>query len=206
MEYHPPGSWGFFEALMISAPVNADLLNPKSWQFTERLAYPQDAAPGKHWLEGNAIVGPKGWLLDILRVDNVEKAALVRVRGNNLEFMELTDFPGGAKKFTIRYDRKTHRYWSLANPAQGAEKPAAIRNTLSLISSRDLREWRVERVIVSHPDALKHGFQYADWQFDGKDLAAVVRVAFDDEDGGAHNFHDANYLTFIRVPDFRKRQ
>jgi hypothetical protein len=206
MEYHPPGPWGFFEALMFSAPAKADLLDPKSWQISERLPYPVDATPGKHWLEGNAVVAPDGSLLDILRVDNVEKAALVRVHGSKLEFIGLTDFPGGAKKFTIRYDRKTRRYWALANPAPDVEKPAAFRNKLSLISSRDLRDWRVERVVVSHPDALKHGFQYVDWQFDGKDLAAVVRVAFDDENGGAHNFHDANYLTFLRVPDFRSRK
>ena len=115
-------------------------------------------------------------------------------------FWVLTDFPGGAKKFTIRYDRKSRRYWALANPAPGVEKPASVRNTLSLVSSPDLREWRVERVIVSNPDAMKHGFQYVDWQVDGKDLAAVVRVAFDDDSGGANNFHDANYLTFCECP------
>jgi hypothetical protein len=206
MEYHPPGPWGFFEALVFSAPEKADLLDPKSWRATERLAYPASAASGKHWLEGNAVVGPNGELLDILRVDNVEKAALVRVRDSKLEFLGLTDLPGGAKKFTIRYDRKSKRFWALTNPAPGVEKPASVRNTLSLISSKDLRDWRVERVIASHPDSVKHGFQYVDWQFDGKDLAAVVRVAFDDESGGANNFHDANYLTFIRVPDFRRRR
>lgn len=206
MEYHPPGPWGFFEALLLSAPVKSDLLDPKSWRSTERLRYPVDAAFGKHWLEGNAVVAPDGKLLNILRVDNVEKAALVRVHDNNLEFLGLTDFPGGAKKFTIRYDRKSRRYWALANPAPGVEKPASVRNTLSLVSSPDLRAWRVERVIVSNPDAMKHGFQYVDWQVDGKDLAAVVRVAFDDDSGGANNFHDANYLIFMRVPDFRSRK
>lgn len=203
MEYHPPGPWGFLEALVLSAPVKADLLDPTSWRLSERLPYPKDAATGKHWLEGNVVVAPNGGLLDILRVDNVEKAALVRVRGDKLEFAGLVAFPGGAKKFTIRYDRKSRRYWALANPAPGADNPASVRNTLSLISSRDLRDWRVKRVILSHPDALTHGFQYVDWQFDGDDLAAVVRVAFDDDTGGAHNFHDANFLTFVRVPNFR---
>lgn len=206
MEYHPPGPWGFFEALIFSAPIKSDLLNPRNWQSTARMPYPHDAAVGKHWLEGNAVVTPKGELLNILRVDNVEKAALIRVRDNQPEFLEFIDLPGGAKKFTIRYDRRSRRYWALTNPAPGVEKPASVRNTLSLISSRDLHQWRVERTVASHPDALKHGFQYADWQFDGKDLAAVVRVAFDDADGGANNFHDANYLTFIRIPDFRRRK
>ena len=204
MEYHPPGPWGFFQALMFSAPVNADLMDPKSWHATEHLAYPATAAEGKHWLEGNAIAARDGTLLNILRVDNVEKAALVKVAGDRLQFDRLTDFPGGAKKFTIRYDRKTRRYWALANPAPGAKAPASVRNTLALISSADLINWRVDRTLITHPDAVKHGFQYVDWQFDGKDIVAAVRTAFDDDSGGAHNFHDANYLIFLRVPDFRR--
>ncbi len=204
MEYHPPGPWGSFEAFLLAAPVKADLLDPKSWQLTGRLPYPAEAVPGKTWLEGNAVVGPGGDLLDMLRVDNVEKAAMIQVRGGTLEFAGLVDFPGAAKKFTIRFDRKTHRYWSLVNPAPDAEKPASVRNTLSLVSSPDLRQWKIERQIVTHPDALKHGFQYVDWQFDHNDIVAAVRVAFDDESGGAHNFHDANFLTFVRIPTFRR--
>ena len=46
MEYHPPGPWGFFEALMLSAPVKADLMDPKSWTMTGRLRYPAGAGGG----------------------------------------------------------------------------------------------------------------------------------------------------------------
>ena len=49
-----------------------------------------------------------------------------------------------------------------------------------------------------------HGFQYVDWQFNNTDLIAVCRTAFDDDSGGAHSAHDANYLTFHRIKDFRK--
>lgn len=205
-EYHPPGPWGFFQALVLSAPVKADLLDPASWSMTRRLPYPSGAAEGKHWLEGNAVVARDGKLFDILRVDNVEKAALVRVDPNGLAFDRLIDFPGGAKKFTIRFDPKTHRYWALANPAPESRTPASVRNTLALISSADLTAWRIERVVITHPDPLKHGFQYVDWQFDGRDIVAVVRTAFDDEAGGAHNFHDANYLIFLRIAGFRSEQ
>ncbi len=204
MEYHPPGPWGFFEALALSAPQKADLLDPKSWTMTARLPYPADAADGKHWLEGNAVVAPDGSLLDILRVDNVEKAAIVRIGRDRLEFDRLIPFPGGAKKFTIRYDRKSRRYWTLSNPAPDAPAPASVRNTLALLSSPDLLEWRMERVVLTHPDVLKHGFQYVDWQFDGNDLAAVVRTAFDDDEGGANNYHNSNFMIFLRVENFRK--
>jgi hypothetical protein len=113
-------------------------------------------------------------------------------------------FPGGAKKFTIRYDRRSKLYWAVTNPAPGVPNPASVRNTLALISSPDLRHWRVRTTILTHPDSVHHAFQYADWQFDGADLAIVSRTAFDDDDGGAHRAHDANFLTFHRVARFRE--
>jgi len=75
-----------------------------------------------------------------------------------------------------------------------------------LIRSEDLRHWTVRAILLHHPDAAYHGFQYADWRFDGEDLTAVVRTAYDDGEGGAHNQHDANYLTFHRIPAFRTRK
>jgi hypothetical protein len=72
------------------------------------------------------------------------------------------------------------------------------------MSSPDLRTWTVKKVILEHPDVEKHSFQYVDWQFEGKDLIVASRTAFDDETGGAHRAHDANYLTFHRVADFRR--
>jgi hypothetical protein len=77
------------------------------------------------------------------------------------------------------------------------------RNTLALCSSPDLRNWEVRSIVLYHPDREKHGFQYVDWVFDGAGIIAVSRTAFDDEEGGAHNQHDANYLTFHRISGFR---
>jgi hypothetical protein len=83
-------------------------------------------------------------------VDNIEKAAMVRVEGDRLTFDRLVDFPGGAKKFTIRYDSKTKRYWTLANPASEHAYAASVRTTLALLSSPDSGSGRTER-IVAHP-------------------------------------------------------
>ncbi len=209
METHPPGKWGGFKALLISAPKKADLMKPESWTQTPHLDFPADAPEGHHWLEGNAVVTPDGSLVDILRVDNIEKAAIVKLADGQLKFQEMVPFPGGAKKFTIRFDRKSKKYWTLSNQAlpefpESATKPSSVRNTLVLMSSPDLHNWTVERVVLKHPDPLKHAFQYVDWQFDGKDLIVASRTAFDDDTGGAHNFHDANFLTFHRVENFRK--
>jgi hypothetical protein len=208
MEFHPTGSWGHFEAFVLSAPENSNLLDSKNWSMTERLPFPQDETVGDTWLEGNAVIGPDGSILDILRVDDIEKAAIVKVDGLRLEFVGLVDFPGGSKKFTIRYDKRTQEYWTLSNPVLqqyplSATEPAKVRNTLALMSSRDLCHWKIERIIISHPDPAMYGFQYADWQFDGPDIIAVVRTAFADSDGEAHRYHDANFLTFSRIAKFR---
>ncbi len=208
-EFHPTGSWGNFEAFLISAPLNADLTKAANWTMTPRLAYPKaEAPPGNTWLEGNAILNRKGEILDILRVNDIEKAAVTKLEGGKLRFVELVDFPGGAKKFTIRWDKKSKRYWTLSNPALpdfplSAKNPASVRNTLALMSSPDLRVWKVEKIILQHPDVAKHAFQYVDWQFDGSDIVSAIRTGFDDEEGGPPRAHDANFLTFYRVTAFR---
>ncbi len=55
----------------------------------------------------------------------------------------------------------------------------------------------------SYINVEKQGFQYADWQFDGADIVALVRTAYNDDSGGARNNHDANYITFHRIKNFR---
>lgn len=205
MEWHPEGKWGFFEALAISAPVDADLLKAESWRLEPRVKFPKETAPvGDHWLEGNVIVAPDGKLINVLRVANKEYVALLR--DGKAEFVP---FAGGAKKFTIRWDKKTRRYWTLSNPALekyplSATNPAGVRNTLAIMSSPDLKTWTMHQIVLEHPDVEKHAFQYVDWQFEGKDLIIASRTAFDDEQGGAHRAHDANYLTFHRLKNFRK--
>jgi hypothetical protein len=210
LEWHPEGPWGFFESLIASAPLGADLMKPESWTFSERLKFPADAEAGQHWLEGNAVVAPGGRLLNILRVANVEKAAILEVTGPRAQrYLKMIDFPGGSKKFTIRFDKVSGKYWTLSNPVlpefdRPGVNPAMVRNTLALMSSPDLERWTTERIVLRHPDVEKHAFQYVDWQFDGEDLVVASRTAFQDEHGGAHRAHDANFLTFHRVERFRE--
>ena len=213
-EWHPEGPWGRFEVLVMSAPEKANLLDARSWVRTPRLAFPADLPKeeGVHWLETNLVETPDGRLRAMLRLDNVERAAIVRVdevaaaRGEPaLAFERTIPFPGGAKKFLIRYDKKSRRYWALATPARGEYKSAAAtRNTLVLLSSADLVAWREDRTILSHPDAERHGFQYPDWQFDGEDIIAAVRTAWVTEGSRPPRAHDANFLTFHRIAGFRR--
>jgi hypothetical protein len=224
----PPSGWGGnYCAGVMSAPVRADLLIATNWTFSDFLPSSRRWNGGDMagWLEGNVVVTPAGQVLDILRVDTAkppEKAAMVSVSpdGKKLSFDPATgfiNFPGGAKKFTIRRDPKGNGYWTLASiaPESGATAnrglasaaaPASIRNTLALLRSEDLRQWNVRSLLLHHPDATRHGFQYADWQFDGDDLVAVCRTAYEDGQGGAHSSHDANFLTFHRIQKFRSFQ
>jgi len=207
--------WGVrYRPLVMSAPVDADLLRRDNWTLSNYVARDPAWLDGKFraWLEGNVVVAPDGHIVDVLRVNGGpgEKAAVVRISddGKTATFDPATgfiDFPGGAKKFTIRRDPKSKAYWSLVNPVLTPSKrdPGSVRNTLALVRSEDLKTWEIRSILVHHPDVDRHGFQYPDWQFDGDDLIAAVRTACDDGLGGAHNMHDANFLTFHRVKDFR---
>jgi hypothetical protein len=212
-----PGGWGsHFRSMVLSAPVKANLLERSSWTFTN--AVPRDPAwlngDFGGWLEGNAVADRKGNVLNILRADTTKggKAAVIHISadGRTAKFDPAADFidmPGGAKKFTIRWDAKSKRYWSLANwipPAHEGPRAGTVRNTLALVSSPDLRSWTVQTVVLYHPDVKRHGFQYVDWLIEGEDMVVASRTAFDDEEGGAHNAHDANFLTFHRVKNFRR--
>lgn len=215
--------WGKrYGAFMMSAPLDADLMLASSWTSSNVLPYDSTMLNGHFgaWIEGNAVVTPDGKMLDILRVDDrstlEEKAAYVQISadGKTASFDPNTGFvpfPGGSKKFTIRYDPKGKKYWTLTNhipedvkAANLGKNPASLRNTLALYSSDDLKTWTYRSTLLHHPDVVKHGFQYVDWLFEGKDLIFLSRTAFDDEEGGAHNNHDANFLTFHRINNFRK--
>jgi len=212
-----PGGWGsHFRSFTMSAPVAADLLDAGNWTSGEPLGRDPGWLDGRFggWLEGNAVLAPGAVPSILLRVDvkdQPEKAALITIGrdGKARTFDPETgffDFPGGAKKFTVRYDAQSRHYWSLANYVpewhQGGDAEKT-RNTVALVRSPDLREWEVRCIVLYHPDTTKHAFQYLDWRFDGDDLIAVARTAHDDGAAGAASQHDANFLTFHRFPRFR---
>ncbi len=213
--------WGkMFMSSMFSANISQDLLKASTWRKTNSLPYNSSYLNGEFlaWLEGNAVLDKDGNVLNVLRVatniQGVEKAAIIKVSeyGLTSEFnqeKDFIDFPGGSKKFSIRYDNETKLYWTLSNVISpefmDVKDTGKIRNTIALCSSEDLRTWKIHKYVLHHKDMSKHGFQYIDWQFEGKkNIALVSRTAFDDAFGGAHRQHDANYLTFHRIKSFRK--
>jgi hypothetical protein len=211
-----------FHSTIISVNVNADLLIASSWNMTNNLPYNHDSDPPEFdnekagWLEGNVVPTHCGEVWNILRVNSVpisNKAAITKVSGDGkkLGFNPKTgfiDFPGGMSKFTIRYDPQSRKYWTIANEVFNKRNPWQ-RNNLVLASSEDLIHWEHNLVLLHiHEDMnligskCKIGFQYADWLFDNDDLIFLSRTAYN----GAHNFHDANYLTFHRLTNFRDRK
>jgi len=215
---NPREQWGVnFRSLVISAPLDADFMKAASWTTSNSLRYNQEW-PGRAWLEGNLVVTSEDNIVNILRNDfrpEGGQTCIIKVSkyGEKVNFDPETgfiDFPGGCKKFTIRYDAVSGRYWSLTNfiPEEyKGENPERIRNTLALISSKDLRNWEVNKIVLQHPDVTYVGFQYADWRFDGDDLITLVRTAFPEPDGtNAHNCHDSNYIIFYRIENFRDFQ
>ncbi len=228
-----PGTWPrHFRSLILSAPVDSDLLQAKSWSKTNALASDANWLNGTMggWLEGNVVVSPEQKLCNLIRVHQPNLPEIIArisydIPNKKIHFDPKSDFltfPGGAKKFTIRYDPQSKKYWSLTNwvplrardkgkiqPIPGYLNPASTRidrcrNLVALISSNDLQDWQIRTILLEHPDQEKHAFQYLDWLIDGNDILAVARTAYDDKEHGAANQHDANYMTFHRFQNFRQ--
>jgi hypothetical protein len=237
-QFAPTAPVRSFSAFVMSAPEDADLLAASSWTRTNELQHRREWLQTRNaeWLEGNVVVTPQGGLVDILRVEShpaigapftlpganariprFEVAAMLPISadGRAVTFDPARDyihFVGSEAKFTIRYDERSRRYWSIGskitNPHSGYAwlyTPHHQRNVLSLTSSTDLRTWeercrllRFREGQVVTKEESRVGFQYVDWQFDGDDLVAVSRTAWN-----GLNYHDANFITFHRVRNFR---
>ena len=216
-----PCVWGSgFQSLVISADSDTDLLDAASWTMSNKLPFDPAWVPEEWgelerpgWLEGNTVETQDGEIWNILRVNSLplwDKAAIVKVHddGKTITFDPETgfiDFPGGMTKFTIRFDPETGRYLTLSNNNPNPSQPSR-RTVLSLHTSEDLVHWDHKLTLLEDDQGLPYeqsvqltGFQYVDWQFDGDDILYIVRTAYD----GAHNYHDANRITFHQIRDFR---
>lgn len=206
--------WGYFAAGVMSAPVDADLLDARSWEYSERIE-PSDellADDVRFWLEGNVALAPNGEVVNVLRAHSwdrkSQRAVLMSVSADGRTVSADADsviaMPGGGSKFTIRQDGDG-RYWSIANTALFDASPhlaLRARNTLSLITSADLHTWHVVSVLLHHPDDEKHGYQYVDWQFEGTDIVFACRTSHEFEGRQAHSYHDSNLITFHRIREY----
>jgi len=111
-----------FQPLMMSAPIDSDLLDRDNWTFSNPVAWTPHPGLGG-WLEGNALFDPDGKMLIMMRVDDIKECGKAARLNLSDDFKTLsydpasgfTAMPGGCKKFVIRYDEVTKKYWSLVN-------------------------------------------------------------------------------------------
>lgn len=212
---------------VISAPADADLLDAGSWTKSANLITDNEiVVDGKtvtELIEGNMVATPDGKLYNILRASSKTTSQLAaRVTVENEQTLRFTapndmiTLPGGGKKFTIRYDECSKRYWTITNPASANMKGQKhngiyaggitydlVRNRMVLCYSTDLSTWVQYKEIVYDPDPFFHGFQYVDWMFDGEDIAVVCRMACPESRGLPVRQHDANFMSFFRIRNFR---
>lgn len=216
----PISGWArSYEALMMSALIGDDLLDAANWIESTTVPYNSSYLGGKFegMLEGGAVLGPDNHVYNMLRVHTniagTEYAAKIKTSsdGTTVSFNESSDlviFPGGSKKFTVIYDSLSNRYWTLSNviapSLRDKTSTPKFRNTLALCSSPDMVNWTVNKIMLNHPDVELSGFQYVDWTFDGQDIIYLSRTSFDDGNETPPNFHDANYLLFFRIANFRQ--
>ncbi len=208
-----------YRVLVISINENDDLLDASKWTMSNQLSFdaaawdPPKSFPTTGWLEGNMVEGTDGKLWNILRVNSTpfyDRAAMVEVTENGEKVVFTPDnfikFPGAQSKFVIRKDHQTGIYWAMVNNNTNG-KEANQRNVLSLYASKDLRNWYHAKTLIADNQNLPEkesikltGFQYPDWQFDGKNIIYLSRTAYGK---GVPRAHDSNRITFGRVENFR---
>ena len=207
----------YAETFLLSAPVDADLTDPGSWTATNFLPRQGTGFDGRilKLFEPNAVRTSTGEVVVLARNNGASPTNTSIMRAESPTRLtvdtenDIIEFPGANQKFCVRFDDRTGRYWALANVGREGDTPnnenlsAGRRNRLVLQSSPDLRTWTEEQVVLFAPDPRYHGFQYPYFVFEDDDMIFVSRTAFEDEDGLPVRQHDANYLTFHRIEDFR---
>lgn len=212
-------------AYVISADVTSDLLSPESWTVSSSVDFKTEyftshkngsSIPTFVYIEeGNVVVGPDGGIYAMYRVNSIPDPGYV-------VFMKLSDdnktlvfdrngansvipFNGGVTKFTVRYDDSTGLYIAFVNNIV-LDEYQWQRNVLSVAVSSDMYNWEILEPVLTdrsmmneYVSATNHGFQYVDWVIDNDDILLAVRESM----GESENFHNANYLTFYRLENYR---
>lgn len=218
--------WSVCRAFMVSASVDADLLDPESWTVSNDFVFHADLFESHpngtditrfvYIEEGNAVQGRDGEIYGVYRVNSQPDPGYVMILklsedGTTFTFDQndlgsVIEFDGGVTKFAIRYDATTDLYISFVNHIT-AKEAVWQRNVLSIAVSKDMYHWETLETVLSDRSMMNpyvsicnHGFQYVDWVIDGGDILLAVREAMN----GPSNFHDANFMTFYRLNDYQK--
>lgn len=207
----------------MSAPVGSNLMSASSWNIgngpsTAGQPFGDDF---RFITEGQIVASPETGVVILPKVKDLPYTALIEINeinGNAIFTASAEDafpsLPGGEKKFGVQYDSVSETFYALTNAilpahANANPKPSEIRNSATVLSSRDLINWDVEKIFLYSPNTdngfFGEAFQYMNFLVDGNDLAVVSRTAYDVGDGEPKppKGHDANLMTFHRIEDFR---
>ena len=206
------GSWGrgYHAVMVMSAPVDSDLLDSDSWTFSEPVKYDpswKGVAIGESSgnIEGS-LVEINGTLYNFMRYDmsrtvpNRNLAVVYKVNTSDpsapLEYDRCIEFTGAHSKFIVKYDPKRKKYFSIASRLRD-DMLQNSRNLLSLMVSDDGFNWRLVRDIYdyTHISRYEVGFQYVDFIIEGDEIIFQCRTATNKASG----YHDNNQSTFDRI-------
>jgi hypothetical protein len=208
------------------------VMNPRAWRVSEQVEMPIPAeltrnlfpGPAMRCLEGN-VIRVKNRLRVLARavIDRYGTSGMAAVFDLEddgvtplLTFSQLHPLPGGQGKFFIVYDDVSRLYWMASNlpvNTQGwVESPAKLplgndRRLLMLWYACDALNW-FPAGCIAYTTRLTEAFMYPSLVIDGDDLAILSRTSkryegLQAENRAKNGFHDANFLTFHRVKDFR---
>ena len=179
---------------VFSAPIDSDLMNADNWTLAKRIdkfgtGNESDLIATRN--DGYPVIMAKGSYSD--RVLNANETIAEKD-------VDTLDLPGNGSKYSAIYDPISDKYWALTS---FSPLPTNIRTGIALYSSDDLKTFKFERQVLIGKSSSFHGFNYPFMQIDGDDVVFVLRTAWENEDGQAQRWHDANMFTFHRVRDFR---
>lgn len=220
---------------VMSAPVGSNLMSAGSWTLSNTANTNNSPFGDAGIYEGQVVASPQHGVVVLPKIRGHPNSVILRVDPGNPAKMinpsadDYVELPGGEKKFGVRYDPGSDRYYALTNvvlPAHAddpvlGDEPDLIRNTAAMLSSPDLVNWDVEKLFLYTPNidngTYGEAFQYFNFIIDdvdgdgsADDLAIVSRTAFDTEGDGSQNGenvpprgHDSNLMTFHSIDDFR---
>lgn len=217
------GGWhkGFFLNAILSSKEGSDLLDVNNWAITKWWDHREhieiktvqnggitgevdDFKFALGGIEGNPVVTPEGNVWVIHRYGNCKPLILEynpEDPWGELKNGRLIDMPIKDSKSPIMYDQVSNRYYMLCNYVP--EGVQVGRSICALMSTTDLKEWVLDRIIYDFrdQDPKKFGIQYFDFEFDGNDIIFISRTAC----CGSATHHDSNHQTFHRIKNFRNK-
>lgn len=200
----------------LSFPIGADPLLQSSWTSGGGPSTSTNWLGGQFTImtEGQVVASPEQGVVVMPKVGGLPYTALCRVNTNtgsvtfdaNYEFVEV---PGGEKKFGAGYDPVSGKFYILSNPVLPAHAadtsltPQLKRNTSAVLSSRDLYNWKFEKIFLYSTHLDYEAFQYLNFDLDGEDMIVASRTAFDVGGNKPPRGHDSNLFTVHRIKNFR---